>query len=64
MGIGINSLVLSDGEGWFETEPLEGHPVRFNISGHALPIVSIIAADFFFHFLNTTKCEKNPQLFE
>uniref|UniRef100_A0A7G3AM91 Palmitoyltransferase n=1 Tax=Lutzomyia longipalpis TaxID=7200 RepID=A0A7G3AM91_LUTLO len=41
MGIGYNSLLLGDGEGWFETEPLEGHPVRFNISGHALPITEM-----------------------
>uniref|UniRef100_A0A6B2E9F6 Palmitoyltransferase n=1 Tax=Phlebotomus kandelakii TaxID=1109342 RepID=A0A6B2E9F6_9DIPT len=41
MGIGYNSLLLGDGEGWDETEPLEGHPVRFNISGHALPITEM-----------------------
>ncbi|GAB0087366.1 Palmitoyltransferase [Sergentomyia squamirostris] len=41
IGIGYNSLILGDGEGWFETEPLEGHPVRFNISGHALPITEM-----------------------
>lgn len=39
--IGINALFLGDGEGWLETEPLEGHPIRFNLSGHIIPVVCI-----------------------
>lgn len=37
--IGYNALWLGDGEGWLETEPLEGHPIRFNLSGHIIPVV-------------------------
>lgn len=36
--IGYNVL-LGDSEGWSETEPLEGHPIRFNLSGHIIPVV-------------------------
>lgn len=39
--IGYNALWLGDGEGWLETEPLEGHPIRFNLSGHIIPVVNL-----------------------
>lgn len=37
--IGYNAL-LSD-EGWMETEPLQGSPVKFNLTGHAIPVTEI-----------------------
>lgn len=37
--IGYNALWLGDGEGWHETEPLKGHPIKFNLSGHIIPMV-------------------------
>jgi len=40
--IGYNALWLGDGEGWLETEPLEGHPIRFNLSGHIIPVVKLV----------------------
>lgn len=38
--IGINVLFYSDGDGWFETEPLQGHPIRYNLTGHLVPVVT------------------------
>lgn len=40
IGIGYNVLWIGEDEGWAETEPLSGHPVRFNLSGHIIPIVN------------------------
>lgn len=37
--IGYNYLWLGEGSGWEETEPLHGHPVKYNITGHIIPIV-------------------------
>lgn len=39
--LGYNVLIVGDGEGWNEIEPLHGHPVRFNLSGHIIPVVCI-----------------------
>lgn len=36
--IGYRSIWLGEGDGWLETEPLLGHPVRFNLSGHIIPV--------------------------
>lgn len=38
--IAYNVIWLSDEDEWTETEPLEGHPVTYNITGHIIPIVS------------------------
>ncbi|KNC33173.1 hypothetical protein FF38_03639 [Lucilia cuprina] len=35
--IGYNYLWLDHGEHWTETEPLEGEPVKLNLSGHIIP---------------------------
>lgn len=37
--IAYNVLWLGDEE-WTETEPLEGHPITYNLTGHIVPIVS------------------------
>lgn len=34
------NVLFGDGAGWNEVEPLHGHPVRFNLSGHIIPVVS------------------------
>jgi palmitoyltransferase len=39
--IGLNAMFWGDGEGWNEVEKLEGSPVRFNLSGHIIPVVSL-----------------------
>lgn len=28
-------------ENWTESEPLEGQPVKFNLSGHIIPVVRV-----------------------
>lgn len=43
MEIGIRTLWMGEGDGWVEPEPLQGHPVRFNLTGHIVPVV----CDFF-----------------
>lgn len=40
--IAYSVLWLNDDDEWTETEPLEGHPVRINLSGHIVPIVCSI----------------------
>lgn len=37
--IGYDAVFMGDGEGWIETEPLEGHPIRFDITGRIFPVV-------------------------
>lgn len=37
--IGYNYLWLDHGDHWTETEPLEGEPVKLNLSGHIIPDV-------------------------
>lgn len=32
---------IGQDEGWQETEPLEGHPVTYNLTGHIIPLVSL-----------------------
>lgn len=39
--LGYSVLIVGDGEGWDETEPLHGHPVRFNLSGHIIPVTEM-----------------------
>ncbi|XP_055317033.1 palmitoyltransferase ZDHHC16 [Sitodiplosis mosellana] len=36
--IAYNVLWLADDEEWSETEPLEGHPITYNLTGHIVPI--------------------------
>ncbi|XP_067618123.1 palmitoyltransferase ZDHHC16A [Eurosta solidaginis] len=36
--IGYNFLWLDHSDSWVESEPLEGQPVKFNISGHIIPV--------------------------
>ncbi|EDV53458.1 palmitoyltransferase ZDHHC16 [Drosophila erecta] len=36
--IGHKYLWLDHGENWTEIEPLEGQPVKFNLSGHIIPV--------------------------
>lgn len=38
--IAYNVLWLADDGEWTETEPLEGHPITYNSTGHIVPIVS------------------------
>lgn len=37
--IAYNIIWVNDDEGWIETEPLEGHPITYNLTGHIVPIV-------------------------
>lgn len=39
--IGIKAIFLNDGESWVETEPLEGSPVKYNLTGHIIPVTVI-----------------------
>lgn len=46
--IAYNLLWLADDEEWTETEPLKGHPITYNQTGHIVPIVScLICIDTF-----------------
>ncbi|KAH8267863.1 hypothetical protein KR026_009801 [Drosophila bipectinata] len=36
--IGYKYLWLDHGDNWTEVEPLEGQPVKFNLSGHIIPV--------------------------
>uniref|UniRef100_A0AAG5D277 Palmitoyltransferase n=1 Tax=Anopheles atroparvus TaxID=41427 RepID=A0AAG5D277_ANOAO len=38
--LGYGVLFLDEG-GWKEVEPLQGHPVRFNLSGHIIPVTEM-----------------------
>lgn len=38
--IAYDVLWANDDEEWTETEPLEGHPITYNLTGHIVPIVS------------------------
>lgn len=44
--LGYNVLIVGDGIGWNEVEPLHGHPVRFNLSGHIIPVVCTKLLEF------------------
>jgi palmitoyltransferase len=39
--IGYEVLWLGDGGGWQEIEKLQGSPVRFNLSGHVIPVTEV-----------------------
>jgi palmitoyltransferase len=39
--IGYQVLWLGDGGGWEEIEELRGSPVKFNLSGHIIPVTEI-----------------------
>lgn len=39
--IGYEVLWLGDGGGWQEVEALQGSPVKFNLSGHIIPVTEI-----------------------
>lgn len=41
IGIGYEVLWLGDGGGWQEIEELRGSPVKFNLSGHAIPVTEM-----------------------
>lgn len=32
---------MGESGGWIETEPLQGHPVRFNLTGHIIPVTEM-----------------------
>lgn len=51
MEIAYNFVWLSEGEGWTEIEPLEGHPVMYNLTGHIIPAV------YFFKLIKKKKNE-------
>lgn len=37
--IAYSVLWLNEDDEWTETEPLEGHPITYNLTGHIVPIV-------------------------
>jgi len=39
--IGYEVLWLGDGGGWQEVEALQGSPVKFNLSGHIIPVTEV-----------------------
>lgn len=41
IGIGYEVLLVGDGGGWQESEELQGSPVRFNLSGHIIPVTEL-----------------------
>lgn len=41
IGIGYEVLWLGDGGGWQEFEELQGNPVKFNLSGHIIPVTEL-----------------------
>lgn len=41
IGIGYEVLWLGDGGGWEEVEALQGSPVKFNLSGHIIPVTEV-----------------------
>lgn len=34
-------LWIGEDEDWIESEPLEGHPITYNLTGHIVPVVSV-----------------------
>lgn len=36
--IGYKHIWLDHGDSWIESEPLEGQPVKYNLSGHIIPV--------------------------
>lgn len=45
IGIGYEVLWVGDGGGWQEVEGLQGSPVRFNLTGHVIPVTEIEYSD-------------------
>jgi palmitoyltransferase len=43
--IGYQVLWLGDGGGWQEVEELRGSPVKFNLSGHIIPVTEVEYAE-------------------
>ncbi|CAD6994351.1 unnamed protein product [Ceratitis capitata] len=43
--IGFKYLWYEHGERWIESEPLEGQPVKFNLSGHIIPVTHALEYD-------------------
>lgn len=41
LGIGYDVLWVGDGGGWQEVEGLQGSPVKFNLTGHVIPVTEI-----------------------
>lgn len=39
--IAYHMVWLGPEEGWTEVEPLQGHPVAYNLTGHIVPMVCI-----------------------
>lgn len=40
--IAYHIIWLGPDEGWVEVEPLEGHPVTYNLTGHIVPMVNLL----------------------
>lgn len=38
--LAYNILWIGEGDGWIESEPLVGHPITYNLTGHIVAIVS------------------------
>lgn len=45
IGIGYEVLWIGDGGGWQEVEELRGSPVKFNLSGHIIPVTEVEYSD-------------------
>lgn len=43
--IGYEVLLIGDGGGWQEVEELQGSPVKFNLSGHVIPVTELEYSD-------------------
>lgn len=61
--IGHKYLWLDHSESWTELEPLEGQPVKFNISGHVIPVVSCILYPLFV-VLKTFTLQTHPHEYD
>lgn len=45
IGIGYEVLWIGDGGGWQEVEELRGSPVKFNLTGHIVPVTEVEYAE-------------------
>lgn len=61
--IGFNAVFGGDGEGWLETEALVGHPIRFNLSGHIIAVVSISYMFVYIFLTNILNSNNATQFF-
>lgn len=41
IGLGINAIFYSEAEYWSEVEPLRGSPVKYNLTGHIIPVTEM-----------------------